>query len=383
MVLKRILAVSLVAASIVLLGVGLRSESGALYNRDFIAYWTAGQLLVHHQNPYSNSQVLALERELGYRQTVPLIMRNPPWALPLVLPLGYVSAYVGVMGWILAIVASIVVSVRLLKVVNGNPDSQDHLLVYGFAPILGCVMLAQSSPFACLGLVLFLYWRNDRPFVSGLAASLMLIKPHLFVPFFLVWLIESAVTRGYRRVYGILTGLVVAVSVPLAYNHSVLSQYFVRSRVSRIGEDFIPSLPGLLRMMIARQAFWVQFVPIAIASVWAVWYYQRHRENWEWNREGLVLVLVSVWAAPYSLFVDEVVLLPAVVAAIYYVGRDGRPNKATIPIFFILNGIAFVLLFVAVPIASGAYIWTSTAWIGWYLYATRETAQFAAVRTSS
>ncbi|MDT8067300.1 MAG: glycosyltransferase family 87 protein [Terriglobia bacterium] len=381
--LKRILAVSLVVGSIVLLGVGLRSESGAPYNRDFIAYWTAGQLLVHHQNPYSDSGVLALERESGYRLAVPLIMRNPPWALPLVVPLGYVSAYVGVLGWILAIVASIVVAVRLLKVVNGNPDSQDHLLAYWFAPVLACVTLAQTSPFACLGLVLFLYWRNDRPFAAGLAASIMLIKPHLFVLFFLVMLIETVATRSYRRIYGILTGFILAISVPLAYDHSVLSQYFIRSRVSQIGEEFIPSLPGLLRMMIARQAFWVQFVPIAIASVWAVWYYQRHRGHWEWNREGLMLVLVSVWAAPYSLLVDEVVLLPAVVAAIYFTGGDGRPNKATITVFFILNGIAFVLLFAQVSIMSGAYIWTSTAWVGWYLYATRPTARFAVARSSS
>src|SRR5512146_693532 len=115
MILKRILAVSLVVGSIVLLGVGLRSESGAPYNRDFIAYWTAGQLLVHHQNPYSDSGVLALERESGYRLAVPLIMRNPPWGRPLVAPLVYVSAYVRVQGWILAIVASIALPVPLLK----------------------------------------------------------------------------------------------------------------------------------------------------------------------------------------------------------------------------------------------------------------------------
>ena len=82
--------------------------------------------------------------------------------------------------------------------------------------------------------------------------------------------------------------------------------------------------------------------------------------------------MVSMWVAPYSTFLDELVLLPAVVAGIFFVRQDGRPNKATLPIFFALNGIAFVLLFAQVPVMSGAYVWSTTAWLAWFLYATHE-----------
>jgi hypothetical protein len=35
--------------------------------RDSIAYWAAARLLLHHQDPYSVSNVLALERSQGYQ----------------------------------------------------------------------------------------------------------------------------------------------------------------------------------------------------------------------------------------------------------------------------------------------------------------------------
>ncbi len=39
--------------------------------RDSIAYWTAGRLLLHHQNPYDAETVLKLERRHGYSADKP------------------------------------------------------------------------------------------------------------------------------------------------------------------------------------------------------------------------------------------------------------------------------------------------------------------------
>src|SRR5213596_3321744 len=59
----------------------------ALPMHDFIEYWAAGRLLLQGSNPYDPDLVHELERQAG-RSDEGILMWNPPWALPLVLPLG-------------------------------------------------------------------------------------------------------------------------------------------------------------------------------------------------------------------------------------------------------------------------------------------------------
>ena len=61
-------------------------------NHDFISYWAAGQQLIHHQNPYDADAILRIEHAAGFPVGYQaLLMRNPPSALLLTLPLGFVG----------------------------------------------------------------------------------------------------------------------------------------------------------------------------------------------------------------------------------------------------------------------------------------------------
>src|SRR4051812_36985488 len=60
---------------------------------DFVEYWTAGHFLVAHGNPYSLGEVFRFQKELGWQEPIPLIALNPPWVLPLLVPLGLVHSY--------------------------------------------------------------------------------------------------------------------------------------------------------------------------------------------------------------------------------------------------------------------------------------------------
>src|SRR5258708_20760486 len=81
------------AFAMVFLSVVLITNSGG--TRDFVAYWATGQQLAHHANPYDADAILRRGHASGlaakYRA---LLMRNPPWGLPVVLPyrfLGFLS----------------------------------------------------------------------------------------------------------------------------------------------------------------------------------------------------------------------------------------------------------------------------------------------------
>ena len=79
----RALAISgILTATVVVVSVASKPAS-----KDYIAYWSAGQQLAHHLDPYSYPGVLAIEKTQGYVPAKPLIMLNPPWTLLLMVPL--------------------------------------------------------------------------------------------------------------------------------------------------------------------------------------------------------------------------------------------------------------------------------------------------------
>lgn len=383
-VLRKIIAASLLLASILLLAIALRSESSGPANRDFIAYWSAGQLLVRQGNPYSIPDVFALEKRQGFKEATASAMLNPPWALLFVVPLGFVSSYVGALAWILATVACIMMSVRLLQSINRQDDSQDHLLAYSFAPVLACVMGGQMAAFVCLALVLFLYWRNNNPIAAGFVAAFFTIKPHLFLLFLLILGLDCLRTKNFRILCGIALSFAALCAVPFLLDRHIFAQYISHNRVMSTSGAFIPTVSFAIRILLRRDAFWIQFVPLCIGTFWAVWYYVKNRNDWDWNVNGLLLLVLSFFVAPYSTFLDEVILLPVVVAAISCGTQNGTARRGTLPIFFALNGVAFALLFAQVSVMSGAYIWSTTSWLLWYLYASRaQTENQAACAQSS
>src|ERR1039458_7607921 len=74
--------------------------------RDFVVFWATGQQLIHHANPYDAAAIGQIERAAGLNPGYGILfMRNPPWALPLVLPLGLVGLRVGALLWSLVLLA--------------------------------------------------------------------------------------------------------------------------------------------------------------------------------------------------------------------------------------------------------------------------------------
>jgi len=191
-ILRRLAAAAIVLTGLLVISVGSRPTS-----KDYISYWSAGRLLLHRADPYSASQVLALEKSQGYSEIKPIIMRNPPWALLLVVPLGFGNPVVGLLLWTIAAAGCILIFIRLL-----NVSPEDRVFAFLFAPALGAICSGQSSPFLLLGFSLFLHFFQSRPFLAGASLLLMAIKPHLFLVFWMLLLVDCI----YRRRFFILVG---------------------------------------------------------------------------------------------------------------------------------------------------------------------------------
>lgn len=348
-------------------------------NRDFVAYWAAGQQLVHGADPYSRTAVLQLEHAQEFSGNRPLIMRNPPLAFFLAWPLGFVPEQMGMILWLLMLVAALMACVRILWVLNGRPRDSLHLLGYLFAPALACVMAGQLGIVLLLGVALFLYLHRSRPFLAGAALLLCSVKPHLFVAFGAVLLAWAFRRKAYWLLAGAAAALAASGALSFGLDLYAWPQYARMMLSAGIQREFVPSLSVLFRMAVDRDAIWLQFVPAAAACGWALWYFWTRRDRWNWMEHGMLLLLVSIATAPYSWFTDEVIVLPAVLAALYQASRSGRPVWP----FGFFSGIALVEVIERVPLTSAFYLWTVPAWIAWYLFATHGQARQAEARAAA
>jgi hypothetical protein len=342
-------------------------------SKDYISYWSAGQLLTHHGDPYSPSSVLAVEKQQGYAPEKPIIMRNPPWALFLTIPLGYVNARWGLIPWTAAILACLIAYFRLMRVAP-----RDRIIVYLFAPVLACLSSGQSSPFLLLGFSLFLRFHQRQPRIGAIGLLLMAIKPHLFLVFGPILLIDCIYRENYRLLSWSAVSLAGATFLGMSFDPHVWPHYLAMLRSSNLNNEFIQTPSYLFRYLVSPSSEWLQFLPSIAALIWGVWFYLRNRDTWDWCKQGMPLMLITVFTSPYAWLTDEIVLLPTIVFAL---SNPHRPRQSE-NVYILLNVFAMALIVAQVQLSSGAYLWTTAAWVGWYLYSRHPSGNQLVVQES-
>ena len=321
--LRVLFALAMIALTFAILTISLTS-TGTTARKDFLCFWAAGRLLLHHANPYDAAAVFALEKSAGYSETQPLVMWNTPYSLWLSILAGLLSPVKAAAFWILLITASIVASVRMLWNIHGRPPDRLHLLGYLFAPTFACTIFGQMSSFLLLGVVGFLYWYRSRPFLAGLCIALLVLKPQVLLPFGLILLVWMVLNRTYGVFLGAILGMAMALAVPLWFRPTIWSDYFPVLHTAVADSLVIPTVSSLVRIGIGgRYVQWVQ-LSSNLGGIWAIGYFARHKTQWDWNRHGPLLLLVSVFVAPYCWFFDEIVVLPAILAAVYCSAEHDR-----------------------------------------------------------
>jgi hypothetical protein len=333
--------------------------------RDFVVYWATGQQLVHHANPYDRDAMTRIERAAGLPAVYGVgFMRNPPWGLPLALPLGLIGVRVGTFLWSLLLLACLIVSVRMLWLVHGRPENYLHWLGLSFAPALVCLISGQTALFALLGLVLFLRLHRTNPFLAGASLWFCALKPHLFLPFGVVLLAWVIVSRSYRLLLGAAAAMATSCAVVYCIDPTAWLDYSEMMRTSGIQKEFIPCLGIVLRLWLRPQATWLQYVPVTLGCVWALGYFWRRRRTWDWMKDGSPLMLVSIFLAPYCWLFDQALAVPALLQGAYV-----TRSRVLVAV------LAFASIFMeaesacGVKLPSGFYLWTAPAWLAWYLVA--------------
>lgn len=337
----------------------------ATSTRDYVVFWATGHQLIHHANPYDPVAMDRLERSAGLAPEYGILyMRNPPWALPLVLPLGLMNEQIGGLFWSLLLLGCLVLSARLMREVAGNPQNHIHWMAYSFAPSLICLFMGQTTIFALLGLVLFLRFHYTHPFGAGLTLWLCSLKPHLFFPFCIVLLAWVLVSKTYKILAGAAAALAASCALTWLVYPLAWSGYSAMMHAPAVQKEFIPCLSVVMRQWLLPDAPWLQYLPTGLACGWALVLFWRRHKAWNWVQDGGILILVSLVAAPYCWPYDQTIAMPALLQRAY-----ATRSRLMLAILALASIPIMAALMAGIKITTPFYLFIAPAWLVWYLAA--------------
>ncbi len=306
------------------------AESGS--TRDFVEYWSAARLFVQNGNPYAPEELLILQRTAGWNGVQPLVMWNPPWALPFVAPFGLMSFTTGQFLWLLLHVCLVLISAQHLWRIYSNSRQSSRLswvVALTFVPAVFVLIIGQITPLVLAGLTWFLYSeRKQHDWAMGASLVVLSIKPHLLYLFWIIfplWLFDK---RPWRLIQAAALLGFSAVLLPVLFDTRIYSEYLDLYGVTGISKPMdwpAPTLRNVVRILFAADQTWLQFAPTAIAVAWVIYYWQHHKHQWHWHEQLPLLSLVSVTSSLFVWTYDQAVLLPAIVEAAVWMTRSPEP----------------------------------------------------------
>ena len=275
-------------------------------NSDWPAFATGAQLIVHDPTHlYAQSAQIRVEHEVtGGRTLVTLGIEGilpflaPAWVALVAVPFDRLGTDLGGRAWML--VGLIFLAGGIFLTLRPRPPSS-VLPALASAPTALTLLNAQIDGFVVLGLGAALaLW--SRPYLSGLALGLTLMKPQLVLPLG----VAVIVTRRWKVLVGW-----AAAGVLLLASTTILSPQWVPQWLSAAGgtvqpgarEVDLPHLTVLLPIAVRTPSLAL----LTIASIVGVLLIARHRRAD--LRPGLAVVIAGgVLAAPHALPADLVLV---------------------------------------------------------------------------
>jgi len=332
---------------------------------DFIAYWTAGRLVLQGENPYSQAAALRLEREAGFTQAEPLIMRNPPWTSVLVMPLGFLSYAVAQRLWFAVCLVAVFVSALWLRRLycDGRSSPWIACVALGmFSPISVALAIGQISPLVLLGIAGFLYFEDaGKHGWAGVFLFPVTFKPHVVFLFYAALMLWSIRPRNLRPVLSLCSVIGVASAIAVMLDRSIFSHYFELLSVAGVVRELTPTIGGALRLWLGA-GYLAQALPAVLALVWLVLYWSVNRVSWTWKEQTPLMLAVSVATSPYGWLFDQVVVLPCVFQSLGWSGRSVRPVQVCIACLYVAVNVAILALIVTHH-TTFWYAWVAPAWL--------------------
>lgn len=377
--LQRFLAFALIAIVGGVMFLAAFLAAGALHVQDFAQYWSAAHLV--RQNPYSFRLAEEFEHSRGVFAYHPLALKNPPWTIPFILPLGLFSYRVAFALWDVFSVAVLTVCMHAIwKELRLPASSAPIVLPLLFGPTIILLILGQWTILLFLGISVFLIAAERRQdWIAGASLLLVLGKPHVALIFLIalaLWIVHTR--RWTIALSGFLAVLTASLFVEVINPH-IFTQFWART-IQVISEtEPYPNLGGMLFLVSGVHA--LALIPQIAGLIWLVFYWKRHRRDWSWWEQGTVVILCSIICSYYSYPYDEILALPALLIAY------ANGNRRLFLVLFTLANLGYVLYISGIAGRFGfGYMflwWTASGWVITYMVSQRRTINLVPAHETS
>jgi len=347
---------------------------------DFVEYWAAAKLLLAGGNPYSPTELLSMERSVGWSTPETLVMWNPPWTLPLILPLGMFDYDTAQLIWFLLHSLIIFVGAQILwQLYDGGTKKVRYRLlsVLIFPPVYLALLLGQIGPMILLGILGLLFFVQRKSwFCAGASLSLVSIKPHISYLLWIAVMLWVLREKIWRLALGTAIAIVLLVLIPLWWNAAIYTRYaelLSSHAVVQPTEWATPTLGTALGVLLGDPNGPMRWLPSALGALWLIWHWSVHRAGWNWIVETPLVLLVSVTTASFAWTFDHVILLPAVVqCAVWMANETFSQQQRFIMICLYLIFAAALVVGKTIAVNDFWYFWFAPMLLLFYLYVRRH-----------
>lgn len=275
--------------------------------QDFGLYWTAARQLIFHQNPYAPATAHGMMRFISPINGMALVPFAPPWLLPFLYPLGFLSPKVGEVVWLFVNVAALTLAVSWLWEIYGENQSilWAVALAFLFPPTVLNFIHAQIGALLLLGIAGFLRYQRSRPYLSGAFLLLCAFKPHLFLLLWVLLLIPEVL--DFRILKGFFVAITCTSGIALLLRPTIFSDYLHMVRTYQVATYNTLSFGSLLKQ--ATGLAWIEYFPAVVALLW---FGSKWRKGEIESIPMPTTLLASICAAPYLWKTDLILLLPLI-----------------------------------------------------------------------
>jgi hypothetical protein len=340
-----------------------------LQTDDYVEYWAAARLNLAGENPYSPELLTPLQHQTGRFFEVPVMMWNPPFVLPLVMPLAPLPYPASRLLWLVLNVGLLFWCAETIWRLYGGPRSRrwlGWLLAFASIPTLNALGSGQIPVLILVGMVGFLLFeRRGQGWAAGAFAALTAVKPQTLYLFWIVLVLWAVSRRRWPVLAGAGLSMLALTAAAWAFNPSVVTQYAYAATHYPPLDWATPTIGGSLRMLFGPEHRWLQFVALPLGVGWLLFHWRTSRATWDWQQELPLVATVSLVTAAYAWSCDLVVfILPLLQVAVWVVLGSRRRTA------FLAGGSYLAISILAVALHGRVvdfwFMWLPPVLLLWY-----------------
>jgi alpha-1,2-mannosyltransferase len=303
-----------------LAGPGNTDAAGHLIGTDFVAFYTAGKILLQQRS------MDLYNLELAHQIQQPLYSQpsenfnpylNPPFYAWLFIPFALLPYPFSPLLWMSI---NLLMAWGSLYLLIQRKRSLLYVLILTWMPAFTAISFGQNAFMSLLILSsTYILWRRSKYLAAGMVSGLLLYKPQLLLGIGLLWLLDYR--RNWHALFGLgFSGLVLLSLSYLLMPEATIEYYFftlkIASNLMNVEGFPIWNAHGL-------QSFWLGIFPkhaavarylylvFALGGAWFFVRFWRSINNPALRFGGAICL--TVWITPYIMIYDWVLLIiPAI-----------------------------------------------------------------------